>query len=88
MTVLFIQAVNDSQSLIVLFIQAVNDSQSLIVLFIQAVNDSQSLMYIAENSLNVSQNEHTSKHPSQTDALYQMRSPSEKRENNFINIGT
>ena len=31
-----------------------------------------------------SQNEHTSKYPSQIDALYQMKSPSEKRENSII----
>ena len=30
------------------------------------------------------QNEHTSKYPSQIDALYQMKSPSEKRGNNII----
>ena len=43
-----------------------------------------------ESKEHQSQNEHTSigKHPSQPDAFYQMKSPSEKRENSFINIET
>ena len=59
------------------------------VLFVQAVNDSRTLTYIVESKKHQSQNEYTSisKHPSQTDAFL-MKSPSEKRENNFINIGT
>ena len=64
------------------------------VLLVQAMNDSRTLTYIVENFLNLSkhqsQNEHTSisKHPSQTDAFYQMKSPSEKGENSFINVET
>ena len=39
---------------------------------------------LPEGNEHQSQNEHTSKYPSQIDALYQMKSPSEKREYNII----
>ena len=39
---------------------------------------------LPEGNEHQSQNEHTSKYPSQIDALYQMKGPSEKTENNII----
>ena len=59
----------------------------LTVLFVQAVNDSRILTYIVENFLNL-RNTNPKTSTVNIHAFYQMKSPSEKRENNFINIGT